>query len=180
VYVLDRRRLDALGTAFVLPATGALLTAAAALGAETESAIFGGLLTIAFGFAIGVVGFVDARRFTAWAGGAIASVGALVIAADVAPEGSGDDVDLIGPGLVVLAFGLAVVGLAWFVHLLLERRPPHDTPDGAAPTASPAAPPPSAGTDPADEIQRADSAWAPSSSPPSSPPSGPWSGPSSP
>jgi MFS family permease len=135
VRILDFRRLTALGTAFVLPAVAALIVAAVALGVETESAAMGGLITIAVGIGVGVVGFLDPdRRFTTWAGGAIASVGALIVAADVAPESNpaGDNLDLIGAGLVVVAFGLGVILLAWIAYKLLDRRP-------SAPPSPPAA-----------------------------------------
>src|SRR5262245_19675919 len=125
LWLLARRHLRVLGTAFVPTAVVALVVAAITLGEETDSATAGGAIAIAVGVVIGVVGwFGSERRFTTWTGGVIASVGAIVIAADVAPEPSpsGDNADLIGPGLVVLAFGLAVVGLALLAHWLLEAR----------------------------------------------------------
>ena len=73
-------------------------------------------MTVVIGIAIGVVGWLGTdRRFTTWGGGAIASVGAFIVAADVAPNpgSSVDNPDLIGTGFVVIAFGLAVIGLAW-------------------------------------------------------------------
>ena len=56
VRLLDRRAWHALATAFVVPAVGALVTAAAALGDAADSAMLGGLLTFAVGVAIGIVG----------------------------------------------------------------------------------------------------------------------------
>jgi hypothetical protein len=142
VRLLDQRRLTALGTAFVVPAVAALITAAGALGDKTNSAIWGGLITAALGLGIGVVGFAGVdRRFTTWTGGAMASVGALIVAADVSPEPhpSGDNLDLIGPGLVVLAFGLLVVAVGWVVHRALERRGV-GTPPSAPPAPGPSDP----------------------------------------
>jgi hypothetical protein len=150
VWLLDRRALPALATAVTLPAVTALVIAAVALGEESESAVVGGLLTLVVGIAIGVVGFFGRdRRFMAWAGGMIASVGVLIVAVDVAPEPSpsGDDPDLIGAGFVVLAFGLVVLVLGWLVHRLLERRgvearpplPPSRTGEPPDEPASPAA-----------------------------------------
>jgi hypothetical protein len=136
VHLCDRRRLGALGTAFVIPAVLALVTAAAEIGEWTSSAIWGGLVTLVIGVAIGVVGWLGTdRRFTTWGGGAIASVGAFIVAADVAPNpGSAvDNPDLIGIGLVVIAFGLAVIGLAWAAARALGLGP--FTPPGAPPPA---------------------------------------------
>ncbi len=139
VHLCDRRKLAALGTAFVLPAVLALVTAAAEIGAWTSSAIWGGLVTIVIGIAIGVVGWLGTdRRFTTWGGGAIASVGAFIVAADVAPNPSptGGNPDLIGTGFVVIAFGLAVVGLGWLAAFALGRQP--FSPPPSAPPAAPA------------------------------------------
>jgi hypothetical protein len=155
LWFLDRRHLRVLGTAFVPTAVVALAVAAIALGEKTDSATAGGAIAIALGVVIGVVGwFGSDRRFTTWTGGVLASVGAIVIAADVAPEPSpsGDNADLIGPGLVVLAFGLAVVGLALLAHRLLEAGgesatagtppPPAGGPHSAAPPTPPIPPGP--------------------------------------
>ena len=107
IRLLDRRARRATATALVIPAVAALVTAASALGQETGSAIAGGLITLAVGLAIGVVGWFGTaagidRRFMTWGGGVTASIGALIVAADVAPEPSAsDNVDLIGAGLVV-------------------------------------------------------------------------------
>ena len=140
VHLCDRRRLHTLGTAFVIPAVLALVTAAAEIGQWTSSAIWGGLVTVVIGIAIGVVGWLGTdRRFTTWGGGAIASVGAFIVAADVAPNpgSSVDNPDLIGTGFVVIAFGLAVIGLAWAAARVLGF-PPFSAP----PSAPPAAPAP--------------------------------------
>src|SRR5262245_3962914 len=89
LWFLDRRNLRVLGTAFVPTAVGALGVAAIALGEKTDSATAGGAIAIALGVVIGVVGwFSYERRFTTWTGGVLASIGALVIAVDVAPEPS--------------------------------------------------------------------------------------------
>ena len=94
------------------------------------------------GIAIGVVGWLGTdRRFTTWGGGAIASVGAFIVAADVAPNpgSSVDNPDLIGTGFVVIAFGLAVIGLAWAAARVLGFRP-FSPPPSAPPAARRAAP----------------------------------------
>ncbi len=148
IHLLDRRARRAIATALVIPAVAALVTAASALGQETGSAIAGGLITLAVGLAIGVVGWFGTaagidRRFMTWGGGVTASIGALIVAADVAPEPSAsDNVDLIGAGLVVGAFGLAVVLLAWGVHHLLERTPDNGIEPLPEESASPEPPEP--------------------------------------
>jgi hypothetical protein len=139
VRILDRRAATALATAFVLPGAVALVTAAAALGNASDSAVLGGLLTFASGVAIGVVGFFGPdRRFSVWGGGAVASIGALIVAADVAPgsPSSGSDADLAGTGIVVLLFGLVVIALGWLAYRALEPPP------------APLPPPPPEPTDP--------------------------------
>ena len=122
----------------------ALVTAAAEIGQWTSSAIWGGLVTVVIGVAIGVVGWLGTdRRFTTWGGGAIASVGAFIVAADVAPNpgSSVDNPDLIGTGFVVIAFGLAVIGLAWAAARVLGFRP-FSPPPSAPPAARPPLPDP--------------------------------------
>jgi hypothetical protein len=121
--VLDQRGVRAIATAFVIPAVGALVVAAAALGTATDSAIVGGLITFLIGIVIGIVGFAGGdRRFTAWGGGVMASVGALIVAGDVAPTPSPftEDLDLIDTGAVVFAFGVVVIALGWLAHRLLD------------------------------------------------------------
>jgi hypothetical protein len=133
VRVLDRRRSVAFATALVLPAITALVTAAAALGDASGWAVLGGLLTFAVGVAFGVVGFAGRdRRFTSWGGGITASIGALVIAADVSPTSAAGDTDeLTATGLIVLAFGLAVAGAAWFARRVLAPDAPPSVPPRA-------------------------------------------------
>ncbi|MGH8978486.1 MAG: hypothetical protein ACRDV7_10460 [Acidimicrobiia bacterium] len=130
--LLDRRGARAIATAFVIPAIAALVVAAAALGTASDSAIVGGLITFLIGIAIGVVGFTGHdRRFTTWGGGVMASVGALIVAGDVAPTPSPftEDLDLIETGAIVLAFGVVVIALAWLAQRLLEtpRQPVDNT-----------------------------------------------------
>ena len=119
--VLDAHDMRYLGTAFVLPAAVALTQGVGALGEAAESAIVGGLLAMAAGFLLGAAGYLGRRRFTAWFGGFLASVGAIVIAGDVsALEDSVDDdsVDLISSGLIVALFGVIVIALAFLVARL--------------------------------------------------------------
>ncbi|GIU90221.1 MAG: hypothetical protein KatS3mg010_1320 [Acidimicrobiia bacterium] len=130
-HVLDARNRSRLATAFVLPAAAALITAVSSLGDASGSAVVGGLLAMGAGVGFGVVGFRSDRRFTAWLGGAGASVGALIIAGDISTSGDelAEGVDLMGPGLVVVAFGVGVVGLALLARQVLEDRPGPSPPD---------------------------------------------------
>ncbi len=80
LFLLDRARWHGLATAFVIPGFVALTTGAQSLGNASHHAWVGGLLTFAVGLGIGVVGDRTRRRFTTWAGGVTASLGALIVA----------------------------------------------------------------------------------------------------
>jgi hypothetical protein len=123
LYVFDRRGLDAFATAFVVPGALALFTGTTTLGNAAHHAWIGGLLTFAVGLVLGVVGHRTGRRFTAWAGGLGAAIGAVTIALDVSHVSrstSSDNVKLAGPGLIVIAFGVGLVAVAYIVAALLE------------------------------------------------------------
>jgi hypothetical protein len=155
-YLASKRVLDAngytrLGTAFVLPAGQALVLAALLLGIASESWIIGGVLTMLVGLGYGISGYFGERRFTTWFGGITASVGALIIAIETSDveENVDGDVDAIGPGLVVMAFGIAVIVLAFFVARLIEQHrwirlseEPETPPSSPVAQWSPTAPPP--------------------------------------
>lgn len=171
--VLDARDRARLATAFVLPAAAALITAVSSLGDASGSAVVGGLLAIVAGAGFGVVGFHGDRRFTAWLGGAGASVGALNIAADISTTGDelAEGVDLMGPGLVVVAFGVGVVGLALLARRMLEDRPDPPREGGSTPPS-----PPGSGTVPGEPIAPRDPVTTaqPTSAPPQTPPASSW------
>lgn len=169
--VLDVRNRSRLATAFVLPAATALVTAVSSLGDASGSAVVGGLLAMVAGLGFGVIGFRSDRRFTTWLGGAGASLGALIIAADLSTTGDelAEGVDLMGPGLVVVAFGVGVVGLALLARQMLEDRP------GPAPQVGSTPPsPPDSGTVPGepiapwDPVTTVQSTWVPPQPPPAS------------
>ena len=64
----------------------------------------GGLLRLVAGLGIGVVGDRTERRFTTWAGGIAAALGALTVAldsADISHVVGSTNVKLAGPGLLV-------------------------------------------------------------------------------
>jgi hypothetical protein len=124
LYVLDQAGNARLATAFVLPAGAALFTGTELLGNAAEHAWVGGVLTFFGGLAFGVVGHLGGRRFTAWAGGFIAGVGAITVALD-APgisDTTSGDLKLAGPGLLVMLFGAGLVALAYAVAQWFQSR----------------------------------------------------------
>jgi hypothetical protein len=170
--VSDSRGLFGLGTAFVLPGIVAAVTAAASLGDASGEAVVGGLLTIVAGFVVGLIGYVGRRRFSTWSGGAIASVGALVIAGDVSDtEALATEGDALSFGLVTIAFGIVVALLAFLIAGILESRgtsggdqPPVPAPIGGGPDRPAAAgPEPTAPAAPG-------GVWTPPSTPPATAP----------
>ena len=124
LWVLDRRNRARLGTAFVLPGAVALITGTQSLGNAAHHAWVGGLLTVIAGLVIGTIGDRTNRRFTAWFGGFTVAVGAITIALDAAHirrSVSNGNVKLAGPGMIVVAFGIALAGLAYLVARVLHR-----------------------------------------------------------
>lgn len=120
---LDRRRARGLGTAFVLPVVLALFTGTQALGNAADHAWVGGLLTFTAGVAFAVIGERGDRRFTTWAGGAFAALGAYTFAGDIANLDNsfgGAGASLKRPAFVTLGFGCLLVALSW---LLSSARP---------------------------------------------------------
>ncbi len=69
--LLDRRGLRGLATAFVLPGVLALATGVSALGDASNHAWIGGILALAAGVGLGLIGQGTQRRFTAWTGGVV-------------------------------------------------------------------------------------------------------------
>jgi drug/metabolite transporter (DMT)-like permease len=140
-----------------------LLWGVAQLGDETGHAWSGGLIALASGLVLGWLGQLGERRLTTWLGGALASIGALIIAVDAATSDNAaisGDFDGVGPGIVVMLFGVAFVALAVLLAGATRRGPGGTTPPfvGATPGPAPA---------PAD----APNAPAPWAAPPSEPPS---------
>ena len=181
--VFDRRRWHGLGTALVIPGFLALFTGTEVLGNAAHHVWFGGVLTFVAGVAFALVGDFGGRRFSAWAGAALAAFGAYTFAGDATDfQKSFDDVNphFVRPALITIGFGIALVVLAWVIAFVRSsfsgtdgsvppgpqpEPPPTPTPSYAmpapppsAPWDAPAAPPPSA-------------PWQP---PPVPPPSPPW------
>jgi hypothetical protein len=124
----------------VLPAGLALFTGTQLLGNAADHVWVGGALTFAAGLLFGFVGHLGSRRFTTWAGGFAAGVGAISVALDVSgiSDTSTENVKLAGPGLLVIAFGAGLVALAYAVSQMLDRG---DGEPGAPPADSDPGPP---------------------------------------
>jgi hypothetical protein len=140
--LLDRSRYRGLATAFVVPAIAALITGVAALGDWSGESWAGGLLAFAAGLLLGLLGQSQRRRFTTWVGGLLATIGVFVVALDVASiDESGTfeepDFDFIGPGLLVMLFGAALVAIAWVIAWYPRRNPPSADDETAEPPAEP-------------------------------------------
>jgi hypothetical protein len=182
LWVLDRRNLHRIGTAFVVPGVIALITGAQSLGNATHHAWAGGILTAAAGLVIGVVGDRTKRRFTAWFGGFAIALGALIVALDAARIRTSltpGDVKLAGPGFIIISFGIGLVAGGYVIAQFLRRSGTGDEP--AAPTgpAEPLVSAPAAPTAAADVLAPTEpvTSWAPPPADPSSPPQSAWSPP---
>ena len=144
--LLDRRAWRGLGTAFVLPGLVALSTGTEALGNAAKHAWVGGLLTLAAGVLIAVIGELGGRRFTTWAGGAFVAIGAYTFAGDVAnlnDSFSGIGATLTRPAFVILGSGLVLVAFSYAISRARPRAPKRAAaePVPAAPASAAAAPP---------------------------------------
>jgi hypothetical protein len=141
--LLDRNRYLGLGTAFVIPGILALQSGVSALGDRSRHLWVGGMLVLVTGLLIGVLGEGAHRRFTTWYGGYTASLGALLIGLDTAnvatsishthTGGGGTNAKLIGPGLIIIVFGVALVGLALAVAHTVHLGRARPAPPGAPP-----------------------------------------------
>lgn len=148
LWVLDRRNLHRMGTAFVVPGVIALITGAQSLGNATHHAWAGGILTAVAGLVIGVVGDRTGRRFTAWFGGFAIALGAMIVALDAArirTSLSHGEVKLAGPGFIVISFGVGLVASGYVIAQFLRRpdtgdEPPAPTPPPEPLVGAPAAP----------------------------------------
>ncbi len=124
LYLLDRAGWRGLATAFVVPGFVALVTGAQSLGEAAHHAWATGAFTFVAGLVIGVVGDRTGRRFTTWAGGLTVALGGLTVALDAAHIShavSNGNVKLAGPGLIVMAFGVGLVALAFVIAQLLRH-----------------------------------------------------------
>ena len=199
LFVFDRRRRRDLGTAFVIPGVLALFTGTEVLGNAAHHAWFGGLLTFVAGIGLAMIGDIGGRRFTTWTGGVFAALGVYTFAADATNfkhSFSGQSAHLVRPALITIAFGLALVALAWWVAMLrTQYRGPGSTPPAGRPGPDPfgTAPfgtAPFGSAPPAAPVAPGPPQWPPGSPPPSGPswqppppappPSAPWQPPAPP
>jgi hypothetical protein len=127
--VLDRRRYAGAATPFV--AVGAIETLAGAivLGGN-DSVLLGGVLAIAAGAVVGLVGgHGDRRRATTWIGVLAVFGGCVAVISDIAPDSAA------GVGGIAFGFALMLGALAWWLAPLLGE--PDDGDDGAPPPTAP-------------------------------------------
>ncbi|MDQ1509023.1 MAG: hypothetical protein QOG50_867 [Actinomycetota bacterium] len=143
LFALDRRRWPGLGTALVIPGVLALFTGTEVLGNAAHHVWVGGLFTFVAGVTLALVGDFGGRRFTTWAGGVFAAAGVYSFAGDVTDfQKSFNDVNrnLARPAYITIAFGAALVALAWVVALVRSNYSGTDGP--APPPVPPPDPPP--------------------------------------
>lgn len=126
---LDRRGYAGAATPFV--AVGAIETLAGAvvLGGN-DSLLLGGLLAIAAGAVVGLVGgHGDRRRATTWIGVLAVFGGCVAVIADIAPSSAA------AVGGIAFGFALVLGSLAWWLAPVLGE--PDDGDDAPRPTAPP-------------------------------------------
>lgn len=151
LWAFDRRRWRTLGTALVIPGVLALFTGTEVLGNAAHHLWTGGLLTLIAGVGFAIVGEAGGRRFTTWAGGVFAAFGVYLFAGDVTNfkhSFTSENVQLVRPALITIAFGALLVALAWLIAMLRSQNlgPNGSFPTGATPP--PPAPEPAAAVPP--------------------------------
>ncbi|MEX1008940.1 MAG: hypothetical protein WD271_13990 [Acidimicrobiia bacterium] len=130
--VLDRRKFEGAATPFI--AVGALeaITGAVVLGGN-ESVLLGGLLAVAAGAVVGIVGAQgERRRATTWIGVLTVFGGLVAVLVDIAPSSAA------GVGGIALAFAAGLGVIAWWLAPVLgepndgddQPAPPEPTPPG--------------------------------------------------
>jgi hypothetical protein len=129
--VLDRRRRAGAATPFVAVGAFETLAGAIVLGG-TDSLLLGGLLAIAAGAVVGLVGGQgDRRRATTWIGALAVFGGCVAVIVDIAPSSAA--------GLGGIAFGFALVlgAIAWWLAPVLGEP---DDGDDRTPRPAPTSP----------------------------------------
>ncbi|MEX2100487.1 MAG: hypothetical protein WEB19_03645 [Acidimicrobiia bacterium] len=105
--MLDRRKLYGAATPFVAIGAFETIVGAVILGGN-ESTLLGGLLAIAAGAVVGVVGgHGDRRRATTWIGVITVFAGLVAVLVDIAPSSAA------GVGGIALAFAVGLALIAW-------------------------------------------------------------------
>lgn len=126
---LDRRRYAGAATPFVAIGAVETLAGAIVLGGK-ESVLLAGLLTIAAGVAVGLVGgHGDRRRATTWIGVLAVFGGCVAIISDIAPESAA------GVGGIAFGFALVLGSVAYWLAPVLGE--PDDGDDAPPPPTAP-------------------------------------------
>jgi hypothetical protein len=130
---LDRKRYAGAATPFVAVGAVETLLGAIVLGGN-DSVLLGGLLAIAAGAVVGIVGaHGDRRRATTWIGVLAVFGGLVAVLSDIAPSSAA------GVGGIALGFALMLGSVAWWLAPVLgepddgfEPPPPGPAPTGGA------------------------------------------------
>jgi hypothetical protein len=128
-FALDRRGYAGAATPFVAVGAIEALAGAIVLGGN-DSLLLGGLLAIAAGAIVGLVGgHGDRRRATTWIGVIAVFGGCVAVISDIAPSSAA------GVGGIAFAFALVLGSIAWWLAPVLGE--PDDGDDRPRPTAPP-------------------------------------------
>jgi hypothetical protein len=110
---LDRKRYAGAATPFVAIGAFETLVGAIVLGGN-DSVLLGGLLAVAAGAAVGLVGSRgDRRRATTWIGVLAVFGGLVAVLIDISPDSAA------GVGAIALGFAVVLGALAWWLAPLL-------------------------------------------------------------
>lgn len=127
--LLDRRKLEGAATPFI--AVGALeaIVGAAVLGGN-QSVLMGGLLAVAAGAIVGIIGARgDRRRATTWIGVLVVFGGLVAVLIDIAPGSAW------GVGAIAFGFAVGLCLIAWWLAPVLgEPDDGDDRPNDLGPT----------------------------------------------
>jgi hypothetical protein len=126
--VLDRRKLEGAATPFIAVGAFETIVGAVVLGGN-QSVLMGGLLALAAGAIVGIIGARgDRRRATTWIGVLVVFGGLVAVIVDIAPDSAW------GVGAIAFGFAVALSLIAWWLAPLLgepddgDDRPPAPTP----------------------------------------------------
>ena len=140
----DKKGFGGLAIAGTFIGATGLTNAAIAFGAKTEDLTGGGLIAIIAGLVVGWAGTFGQRRFTIWYGAFLATVGAILISADLSDSTVNDDGDYAAliVGVIFLLVGLAWVTVSILIAKVLKEPANGDDPeDNTDPDEAPSEPP---------------------------------------
>ena len=136
--LLDARGKAAAARAFIIPGLIAVAFGIGELAARYHQFWSIGLLTLGVGLFVGATGVVRQRRFTTWAGAFGATIGVVIVSADLTDRA----VDLNGSspatkiGTAFALFGVAWVLAAMAVGRVLNEPDDRESPPAAAPESA--------------------------------------------